>query len=79
MAPELSSQMVLVVRADGYYWDGLGWNVRGKLFLSVAAATRSLHEAGEDCAKVEIIQNEKIQLNKHATTQKFSRRQPQTC
>ena len=40
--------MILVVNANGQYWDGLGWSQQGKEFFSVAAATRSLHEEGED-------------------------------
>jgi hypothetical protein len=40
--------MFLVVRADGKYWDGFGWAEQGKAFFSIAAATRSLYEEGED-------------------------------
>jgi hypothetical protein len=40
--------MFLVVNAEGKYWDGLGWNQQGRVFLSVAQATRSLYEEGED-------------------------------
>lgn len=29
-------------------WDGIGWNIQGKEFFSVAQATRSLHEEGQD-------------------------------
>lgn len=47
--------MVLIVRANGQYWDGLGWGSTGKVFLSVASATRSLHEEGEDTEGVEIL------------------------
>jgi hypothetical protein len=38
----------LVINPKGQYWDGIGWSERGKVFLSVATATRSLHEEGED-------------------------------
>jgi hypothetical protein len=40
--------MFLVVNAEGKYWDGLGWNQKGREFLTVAQATRSLYEEGED-------------------------------
>jgi len=40
--------MVLVVNAEGKYWDGFDWSEQGKVFLSVPAAIRSLHEQGED-------------------------------
>ncbi len=50
--------MFLVVRADGKSWDGLGWNEQGKEFFSVAAAIRSLHEEGEDDAKVQILDSD---------------------
>jgi hypothetical protein len=40
--------MVLVINAKGQYWDGLAWNQKGKEFLSVPSAIRSLHEEGED-------------------------------
>lgn len=39
--------MYLVIRADGKLWDGLGWNVKGKIFCTIGGATRSLHEEGE--------------------------------
>jgi hypothetical protein len=47
--------MVLIIRANGQYWDGLGWNTKGKVFLSLASATRSLHEEGESLEGLEII------------------------
>ena len=47
--------MFLVVNADGKYWDGFAWSLRGKEFLSPAAATRSLHEEGEDPEKARIV------------------------
>ena len=40
--------MFLVVNAEGRYWDGNNWDQQGRAFLSVAQATRSLHEEGED-------------------------------
>ena len=39
--------MFLIVNAKGQFWDGFGWSQRGKDFLTVAQATRSLHEEGE--------------------------------
>ena len=53
--------MFLVINASGLAWDGLGWNEQGKEFFSVAAATRSLHEGGEDDDKVLIVATEDIQ------------------
>jgi hypothetical protein len=50
--------MFLVVRADGRYWDGVGWNQQGKEFFTPAAAVRSLHEEGEDDSKVLIVEKE---------------------
>lgn len=47
--------MFLVVRVDGRYWDGQGWGAQGKIFLSVASATRSLHEEGEDIEATKIL------------------------
>lgn len=52
--------MFLVVRVDGCYWDGLSWSVMGREFLSVASATRSLHEEGEDDSGITIVPTEKI-------------------
>jgi len=40
--------MFLVVNAEGQYWNGLGWSQQGRSFFSMAAATRSLHEEGEN-------------------------------
>ena len=40
--------MFLVVNAEGRYWDGNNWDQQGRAFLSVAQATRSLYEVGED-------------------------------
>ena len=40
--------MFLVVNASNKFWNGWGWSEQGKEFLTVAAATRSLHEEGED-------------------------------
>ena len=50
--------MYLVINASGKMWDGLGWSVKGKEFFSIAHATRSLHEEGEDTDKVLIISQE---------------------
>ncbi len=48
--------MILVVNASGQYWDGWSWSQQGKVFLSVAAATRSLCEEGEDAEQVEFLE-----------------------
>jgi hypothetical protein len=48
--------MILVVRADGKYWDGYAWSQQGKTFLTVAAATRSLCEEGEDVEQVNYVE-----------------------
>jgi hypothetical protein len=40
--------VVIVIDSSGKFWDGFGWNVQGKEFFSIPAATRSLHEHGED-------------------------------
>jgi hypothetical protein len=37
----------LVLNPNGAYWDGFGWSAKGRTFLSIAQATRSLHEEGE--------------------------------
>ena len=55
MGLEFTRAMFLVVNADGKYWDGLGWNQQGREFFSVAAATRSLCEEGEDTDNVLIL------------------------
>ena len=47
--------MFLVIRTDGKFWDGHGWNQQGREFLSLASATRSLHEEGEDVDKALIV------------------------
>lgn len=66
--------MFLVVHASGKYWDGLGWNVQGKLFRSPAQATRSLHEEGEDLSEAAILPIEFAnKLEKTSdTTEEFS-------
>jgi hypothetical protein len=51
--------MILVIRADGKYWDGYAWNQQGKTFLTVAAATRSLYEEGEDTEEVKFVERQK--------------------
>lgn len=48
--------MFLIQNLEGKYWDGLTWNSRGKEFISFAAATRSLHEEGEDLQHATIIE-----------------------
>jgi hypothetical protein len=50
--------MFLVINAKGQMWDGLGWNEQGKEFFSIAAATRSLHEEGEDLEDARILSTE---------------------
>lgn len=47
--------MVLVVNARGLFWDGGGWASQGRVFLSPASATRSLHENGEDAEKATFV------------------------
>jgi hypothetical protein len=47
--------MFLVVNASNKFWDGWGWSEQGKEFLTVASATRSLHEEGEDTNEVVIV------------------------
>ncbi len=51
--------MILVIRADGRYWDGFGWSQQGRSFLTVAAATRSLYEEGEDTEGVDFVEGSK--------------------
>ena len=48
--------MFLVVNAKGQYWTGLEWGQQGRPFLSVGAATRSLHEEGEGLEEAEIME-----------------------
>ena len=48
--------MFLVVNAGGQYWNGLGWSQQGKPFLSMAAATRSLHEEGENTDEAQFME-----------------------
>ena len=53
--------MFLVVNnASNKFWDGWGWSEQGKEFLTIAAATRSLHEEGEDVNEVVIIPSNEI-------------------
>jgi hypothetical protein len=54
--------MFLVLRADGKSWDGLGWAEQGKVFLSIATATRSLYEEGESLDEVSILPKEEVIL-----------------
>jgi hypothetical protein len=51
----LTRAMFLVIRTDGKFWDGYGWNQQGREFLSLASATRSLYEEGEDLANAQIL------------------------
>jgi len=48
--------MFLVVNAKGQYWTGFEWGQQGKPFLTAAAATRSLHEEGEDLEKAKFLE-----------------------
>ena len=52
---EFTRAMFLVVRADGKYWDGWNWSEQGREFFSVASATRSLYEEGEDLVNAKIL------------------------
>lgn len=54
--------MFLIVRADGKFWDGYGWNTKGKVFFTVAGATRSLHEEGEDSEESSILPADFVKL-----------------
>lgn len=47
--------MFLVVDCAGRFWDGLGWNVKGRVFCTVGSAQRSLHEQGEEFEKVAVL------------------------
>ena len=48
--------MLLIVNAKGQYWDGQQWSQQGRTFLTVSAATRSLHEEGEDLVDAQILE-----------------------
>jgi len=50
--------MFRVINASGKVWDGMGWSVQGKEFFSIASATRSLHEQGEDIEEAVILPSE---------------------
>jgi len=50
--------MVLAVNATGCYWNGLGWSQRGKEFLTVGSALRSLQEEGEDLDTITLLYSE---------------------
>jgi len=52
--------MFLIVNAKGKFWDGLGWNEQGREFFSIAAATRSLHEEGENDQDAIILDSESL-------------------
>ena len=45
-----------MVRADGKYWTGFGWSEQGRVFFSVASATRSLYEEGEGLENAQILE-----------------------
>jgi hypothetical protein len=51
--------MILVINGRGQMWDGMGWSQQGKTFLTVAAATRSLCEEGEDLDLVKFVERAK--------------------
>jgi hypothetical protein len=51
--------MILVVNGRGQIWDGFAWNQQGKTFLTVAAATRSLCEEGEDPNEAKFVEQSK--------------------
>jgi hypothetical protein len=53
--------MYLVVNANGKYWNGIAWAQRGKEFLSVPAAMRSLCEEGEDFEDACILEKEEVE------------------
>lgn len=62
--------MYLVVRADGKFWDGMGWSIKGRPFCSVGMATRSLHEEGEPALlPVEIIEADSPDVKVYETTE----------
>lgn len=48
--------MFLVVNASGEYWNGFSWSQQGRPFLTVAAATRSLCEEGEDLSDAQLLE-----------------------
>jgi hypothetical protein len=60
--------MFLITRPDGKFWDGYGWNVRGKVFCTIGGATRSLHEEGESPELTSILA---IDSKENDTTKKF--------
>jgi hypothetical protein len=71
--------MFLVVRADGKFWDGLGWSIKGKPFCTAAGATRSLHEEGESIDETSILPIELIKVTKQDdTTTELSLRHSET-
>lgn len=47
-------KMFLVERFDGKYWDGFGWGQKGRIFLSIGNAIRSLYEEGESLEEAKI-------------------------
>jgi hypothetical protein len=52
--------MFLVINTSNKFWDGWGWSEQGKEFLTIAAATRSLHEEGEDANEVAIVPTSEV-------------------
>ena len=54
--------MFLVVNGDGRYWDGFGWNRKGKVFCTVGRAKRSLCEEGQDLVETKILPLENLTL-----------------
>lgn len=48
--------MYLIVNPNGKYWDGTGWVEKGRIFLTLASAARSLHEEGEEPTEVSILE-----------------------
>ena len=55
--------MFLVIDAHGRHWDGFAWAAQGKEFFSVASATRSLHESGEDLDEVLFVPSQKAKYD----------------
>lgn len=61
--------MFLVVNGDGRFWDGVGWNVKGKVFCTIGRATRSLYEEGESAEEAEILPLDELKTTPELTTQ----------
>lgn len=71
--------MFLVVNCDGKFWDGLGWNVQGKVFCSVGSAQRSLHEHGEELDSVAMLPVDLNAKQNYDSPSQFSTRSAKTC